>query len=409
MTAFFRTIISSTLIIFFSISINAQSLDFINTNINTIEMNGDDWSELKEELQNLRPWTSDKFNILHIGDSHIQADIMTSVVRRILQQEFGNGGRGCIAALKLAGTNQPSDYSITSSTKPYAKCRLAKHNRNIDPGVTGVGVRFKNNPNKLSISLHGEDSLFSSITLLHSPSHKYVNASADRISYIGTEVSSYATSFDLQHETQAINIDIDLDGTFYGAYVTNDRSGIIYNSIGNNGACFSHYLEIDSFGAQTKLFNPQLIILSMGTNEAFGSATSSDIYASIDSLVTMLQEANPNAKFLLTTPIESQKRIRRRVKRNGKYRTIRTFSVNNKVAVVRDIIKQYGEDKHIPVWDLYEIAGGKGASNLWIENGLMSNRDHVHCSVIGYELQGSLLSDALLLQMRGNVEISASN
>lgn len=409
MATLFRIIFFSILITSFSSSINAQSLDFINTDINTIEMNGDDWSELKEELQNLRPWTSDKFNILHIGDSHIQADIMTSVVRRILQQEFGNGGRGCIAALKLAGTNQPYDYSITSSTKPYAKCRLAKHSRNITPGVTGVGVRFNNNPSKLSITLHGEDSLFSNITLLHSPSHKYITANANQIPCIGTEISSYATSFNLQHEIQAVNIDVDLDGTFYGAYVTNNRSGIVYNSIGNNGACFSHYLDIDSFGTQTKLFNPQLIILSMGTNEAFGSASNSDIYASIDSLVSTLHEANPKAKFLLTTPIESQKRIRKRVKRNGKYRTIRTFSVNNKVSVVRDIIKQYGKDKHIPVWDLYEIAGGKGSSNLWIENGLMNSRDHVHCNVIGYELQGSLLSDALLMQMRGNVEISASN
>ena len=32
-----------------------------------------------------------------------------------------------------------------------------------------------------------------------------------------------------------------------------------------------------------------------------------------------------------------------------------------------------------------------------------------YINVIGYELQGSLLSDALLMQMRGNVEISASN
>ena len=79
------------------------------------------------------------------------------------------------------------------------------------------------------------------------------------------------------------------------------------------------------------------------------------------------------------------------------------------MSVVRDIIKQYGKDKHIPVWDLYEIAGGKGSSNLWIENGLLTSRDQVHCNVIGYELQGSLLSDALLMQMRGNVEISASN
>ena len=42
------------------------------------------------------------------------------------------------------------------------------------------------------------------------------------------------------------------------------------------------------------------------------------------------------------------------------------------------------------------MAGGEGAAGKWIADGLMNPRDHVHCLKSGYELRGSLLSDALL-------------
>ena len=153
-------------------SLQAQELDFIKTDINHIDMNGDDWSCLTDELLNPATDLPDgKFNILHIGDSHIQADYMTTVTRRLLQQQFGNGGRGCIAALKLAGTNQPDNYSFTADASPVERCRLMRRRGNISPGLTGIGVSFGGTPpRKLTVTLHGDDSLFSHVALLHSPS-----------------------------------------------------------------------------------------------------------------------------------------------------------------------------------------------------------------------------------------------
>ncbi|MDE6082218.1 MAG: lipase, partial [Muribaculaceae bacterium] len=51
-------------------------------------------------------------------------------------------------------------------------------------------------------------------------------------------------------------------------------------------------------------------------------------------------------------------------------------------------------ENHIPVYDWYEVAGGDGASTLWIENGLM-NTDRIHNTFAGYDLQGDLLYNAL--------------
>lgn len=367
----------------------AQELDFIRTDINSIEMNGDNWNCLENKIDSLTLTAKTKFNILHIGDSHIQADYLTEVTRRLLQQQFGNGGRGCIAALKLAGTNQPSNYTLNADVAPSRKCRLTKSGPDIQPGLTGIGISFKV-PQKrsLTVTLHGDDSLFNHIALLHSPSAKYATASVDETLCQGTRLSDYATRYDLPDGVQSTTIQVDIDGTLYGAYLTNDQSGVIYNAIGNNGACYSDYLKIENFARQTELLSPDLIILSFGTNEAFGRSSNREIYANIDKLIATLKEANPKAKFLLTTPMECQRRIKRS-----------RYAINRRIAGVRNVIMKYGAEKHVPVWDLYEIAGGEGASRLWLKNGLLSSRDHVHCQIIGYELQGSLLADALIRQL----------
>ena len=373
----------------FTISTEAQELDFIRTDINSIEMNGDDWSCLEKKIDSLALPEGRKFNILHIGDSHIQADFMTSVTRRLLQQQFGNGGRGCIAALKLAGTNQPDNYSLTADAAPAAKCRLTRPGKAITPGMTGIGVAFKSPHRRITVTLHGDDSLFSRIALLHSPSKGYDTAYVDGNRPLpGVRLSEYATGYDLAAEVQSSTIKVDIDGTFYGAYLTNDQAGVIYNTIGNNGACYSDYLKIKDFAGQTEILAPDLIILSFGTNEAFGQTDDNEIYANIDRLIASLKASNPDAKFLLTTPMECQRRIRRA-----------RYAINRRIASVRNVIVKYGKENHIPVWDLYEIAGGEGSSRRWLQNGLLSARDHVQCQIIGYELQGSLLADALLYRL----------
>lgn len=57
-----------------------------------------------------------KVNIVHVGDSHIQADLFTDKVRKLLQQQFGNAGRGFVFPHSLARTNGSSDIRFTSNT-----------------------------------------------------------------------------------------------------------------------------------------------------------------------------------------------------------------------------------------------------------------------------------------------------
>lgn len=81
---------------------------FINTSANHITLNGADWSKV---LSAVKSHKIAPLSIVHIGDSHLQADIGTGTVRELFQFDYGNAGRGIISPLKMSGTNQPGDYT----------------------------------------------------------------------------------------------------------------------------------------------------------------------------------------------------------------------------------------------------------------------------------------------------------
>ena len=151
-------------------------------------------------------------------------------------------------------------------------------------------------------------------------------------------------------------------------------------------------------GSDVAMLSPDLFIVSLGTNEAFGKVADENMRSEIDCMIRDLRKYNPDAKILLTTPMECQraKRVARRKTRRGRRRAVysKSFSVNENVKRMRNVILRYGKDNGIPVYDWYEVAGGDGASTAWVENGLM-NTDRIHNTFAGYKLQGDLLYNAL--------------
>lgn len=369
--------------------------EYIKLEANHIIMNGDNWDTLKSELKQMQQSNSDKFNILHIGDSHIQADFSTSVVRRLLQSTFGNGGRGCISALRMAKTNQPVDYTITSTSENWIPARLLRTPWDSKIGITGIATKPNDKEQSISITTKFPDDKFSTITLLHAPTTSYDKAIINGTETIADITSNvFASTFHLPYSTDSIAICLKADAEFYGANIQNSNKGLIYHAIGNNGACFSNYLHIPQFAQQSKEFEPSLIILSMGTNEAFSNQTDDQIYSNISDLILNLSKANPKAKILLLTPMECQ-----RNKKHGQKTLSKNFDINKRVKEVRNVILKYGNDNKIPVWDLYEIAGGDNVSTKWLNDKLM-NKDRIHCLKAGYEVQGMLLYNALLEQLK---------
>lgn len=364
---------------------------FLNLDGNVLHLNGADWSGLRAAFASA---DSTRATVLHIGDSHVQAEIATCRTRHHLQQRFGSAGRGLVAPLRIAGTNAPSDYNIMS-TSTFVSSRLMKMPWPTEMGFTGVAVRpvtgnFSfdlRSPQPFSrvrvhwvgapVSVAGVDGV---IALMHDNAVDGVTElSLDR------SVSEARIRLSAAGETAVCGFEL-LDGD----------SGVAYHAIGNNGATFSSYTMLPAMGADVSRLSPDLIILSLGTNEAFGRVSTGLFTTQIDNLVSDLRRHNPDAALLLVTPQECCRRLR--VRRGRRRRRVTTYSVNTNIARLRQAILDYGRDNGVAVYDWYEVAGGAGSSARWLKHKLM-NTDRIHLTRSGYTLQGDLFYDALLPQL----------
>lgn len=395
--------------------------EFVKEGRNHITLNGADWSSAVKALHNVK---KNPFTIVHIGDSHLQADIATGTARELFQYDYGNAGRGLVAPLRMTGTNEPSDYQFTSQY-PWIPAKVMKTPWPHTMGFTGTSLRPSTKSSEIFVGTREDDDYnpFSSITLFHNGRINITGVkdrNGNTIAFSPKYSKDY-THIDLTDEQTGVYVKFDTEGdlTLFGASLSGNRPGVFYHTIGNNGATYQTYNNIGTLGRGIAPLQPDVIVLSLGTNEAFGHFDAGLFIAQVDKLVNNLKASNPGVPILIVTPMECQRsvynttsrKVRKPVKvpvkgKKGKkkYRTqtktvtetkrVRSYGVNSNVAAVRNALLQYGRDNKIAVYDWYEIAGGSGASGKWLADGLYG-RDRVHHTSKGYRLQGYMLYRAL--------------
>ena len=301
-----------------------KNYPFVKEELNIISNSGH-LAGLMEKLYDLKMNGKRTINILHIGDSHLQADFVTSVIRTTLQSAFGNGGRGLVVPYRVAKTNEPFNYH-SSSTFHWQSKRCVFPNQPLPIGIGGLTISttdscadftiktvddsvLKYSFNKVKV-FYENDSVSYSLALMDSLGSKvgmFIPDSVDHFPYISSITLPALTN------TGTIKIvktaEEQSRATIYGLLLENGNPGIIYHTVGVNGAEFHHYSEALHFSEQTKALNPDLIIISLGTNEAFALNFNLDkFYADMQLLYSQLKRENPNACFLFTIPACSYRR-----------------------------------------------------------------------------------------------------
>lgn len=194
-----------------------------------------------------------------------------------------------------------------------------------------------------------------------------------------------------------------LQAAFGAADTDSATSGIRFSYIGSNGATTARFLT-DSYKQRFADFKPDLIVLSLGTNECHGWGYREESHRpELESFLDFLQAACPAAVILLTTPPgdylsrstvsyvyrgKGSNRKRRRVVRS--HRTPNPMSTR-----CAALIDSVGKERGLPVWDLQTICGGEAAVRNYVAAGLM-RPDRIHFTPEGYQLHGHLLGEAIL-------------
>lgn len=335
-----------------------------------------------------------RINILQIGDSHIQADYLSAQVRTNFQNDFGNAGRGLVVPLRVAGSNEPFNYKITSNVKCYGK-RCVYVNDSLDYGIGGFAVKTSDDTAQFRIRTFdyaSQNYAFNKMTLFYQQDSSYSFSLQDSL---GNILGSVKKDSSLLQNVSVINLPANTNEIFlkaqkndssqryailYGMNLENDSTGVLYHSIGVNGAEAFQYVRAKYFAEQTQILKPEVIIISLGTNEAQRRPFDKTLTeARLDSLVKQLQFYNPNASFILTTPPDSY---------------FHRKNYNTALATYHELTVDYAKKNNLAVWDLFSATGGYKSCYQWKKYKLM-RKDGVHFSRAGYELQGNLFYEAI--------------
>ena len=141
---------------------------FINYEADTL-INGIALLPFFNKLLKLEIGDTSQISILHIGDSHIQADMLTREVRKNMQWRFGNAGRGLVFPLRVAGTNEPLDYR-SSTNENWTVAKINGQNRQPEPGLSGISIQSGQGGAFIDITTSNHDDLdyaFDQVTLIH--------------------------------------------------------------------------------------------------------------------------------------------------------------------------------------------------------------------------------------------------
>ncbi|MBK0403018.1 hypothetical protein I5M27_08465 [Adhaeribacter sp. BT258] len=370
----------------------AQQYGFIKYGLNKIEVKDSlAMQTFYRALDSLRAGTRQKVNVVHIGDSHIQADIFSGRMRSLLQdpEALGNGGRGFVFPYPLARTNNPWNYKVTF-TGVWDGCKNVQYAQNCNWGLAGIVAETVDS--SATFTIQNNSVPVSKVRVFYPVqdlTQFAVMVQAAGVNYqpVRTDTLGFA-EFILPEEVTEIQVLLlkkftrQKHFTLQGISLENERPGLVYSSLGVNGAEVISFLRSsNAFEKNLAAIKPDLIIVSLGTNDAYGKIFNPEKFKqNYGTLLQRIQKAAPHASVLLTTPGDN-------------YRQRKYPNYNNVKAAAK--IYELAEETGSAVWNFYHVMGGLRSVVKWQLNGLAA-KDKVHLTGKGYRLQGDLLFEALM-------------
>lgn len=335
-----------------------------------------------------------QINVVHIGDSHIQADNFSGRMRQRLQTFFqgGIGGRGFIFPYTVANTNNPGSYKVTY-TGTWEHCRnVDKDKENpCNLGLSGISVTTCDSIAAISIKLRENEDpkyTFNKVKVFHEIDSTCLNVEMDNyrkkimeyndsLGYTMFIFDNYLDSLTLKFRKKD---SLQKKFTLHGISLETYDPGVVYHSIGVNGAKVSSYLKCRYFKTQLKALTPDLVIISLGANDTYTKKFDASLFETqLDGLVNQIYSAAPGIALIITIPGDCY------YKRKD----------NKTVAAGRDVIFNLAQKYNCAVWDFYTVMGGEKSIDSWLKNS-MAAKDRLHFSKKGYTFQGDLFFNAFL-------------
>ena len=384
-------------------SIKSQSLcdtlPFINCDTNKIVINKNDLNiyNLITKLKSLKTDKNSSLQIVHIGDSHLQAGFLTEKIKQELYQYFSKdtiASPSFIFPYTVAETNNPFFFKV-DYTGNWDWCKNIDQEKTCSLGLSGITIRTKDTIASISIKMRNQKYkyptkyYFDKIKILHNSSDSIDITINNKIAKPFKGYSFIELKDPLDSIFIGIKQNTNEQFELYGIILENSMSKINYHTIGVNGATAQSYLKCDYFSDHLELIKPDLIIISLGTNEAYeGEFSQLEHEYILKDLIYQIQDVLPNTAILFISTNDHLK--------NGEI-------TNENIKKVNKNIFKICKELNLSYWDFYTIMGGKNSIIDWYKKGLTAE-DKLHFKKIGYEIQGELFAKALINMIESDTE-----
>lgn len=337
-------------------------------------------------------WVS---RIVHYGDSHVAADILTGALRRQLQLWFGEAGAGFV----LPGRPWPgySRAGVTSQTSAgwqtdgLTQASLAADGR---LGLAGVSLSTRAPGEWIIVTAAGS---YFDIYVLKQPGGGSITVSLDGVEQKrNVSLASRASEFaciEIVAEIGSVHT-LEIRTTsagrtrIFGIAIEMNSAGVIYDALGINGARASRPLRWDwkVLASNLERRDPDLIIVAYGSNEVSDADLDLEEYkVSFTTLLRQFHEAAPRASILVISPPD------RAVRMGHRWKTI------GKMSALGEAQRQAAFEAGAAFYDLFRAMGGSGSIERWAALPQpLAQPDRVHLTSPGYRLVSDWLYSELM-------------
>ena len=360
-----------------------ESPIFINIDFNKIEFGTaiDQEKKLAKLLAD-SPKGTEPLRILHLGDSHVQADVFTGETRRLLATWLKDEHpvRGFTFPYSIIGSNNPDDYEVTFQGKWKRDTNI----RNI--GMAGIAITTIDPTSEFTLRLKPEleNQKFDRVKI-----HFEANDSSifplTRKEWQTNQRHAHSATYQMAEPSNEVTIGFDWGKSnsgyvrLLGIDLINSKSKVIYNAAGVNGASVSTFLQSESIFRQISDASPHLVIISLGTNDSYNPNFCPVVFGeNLQTLIKRVRKNLPRVIIILSTPGDH---------------LINRDRPNPSIELAKEQIFMVASELGCGVWDFHSAMGGAGSINRWADNGF-SAPDKLHLNRKGYKFKGAKLFDA---------------
>ncbi len=374
---------------------DSEFMAFMTSSPTRFFMPDDDVTYLDPLFDALLNASNHPTRIMYFGDSQLECDRITDVLREHLQSEFGGQGTGLMPAMQTISMT-------TANVATYPELR-----RGIGFGAGATGGRrlgplsqmaYVDGRATFTLSAIGGSSFphcssFSKISILASGYGRFTLGSGEEEQEIGGPADSTNTGFRILTTrlsgavSRAVvhaygNLEV------YGIML-DGRSGVSVDNIAMRGSSGTHFTSLDS-----QTFHPffrqqfvSLILLQYGGNSVpyLKSGNSISTYKrQMMAQIALFKRISPQSRIILVGPADMSTTTS-----DGEH-----MMTYRQLPQVVDSLRSAALESGVAFWDMYRVMGGRGSMAKWVNaRPQLAGEDYIHFTPKGARKMSNILCE----------------